>query len=91
MLEHCLTLIDGQSGFPLTLESLLVIGEVTRSNIRVAQPYFQHIVRSICHKLLTDQDSGIQIRCAKALALVGASILQEMEKEDSGKFGLKNY
>ncbi|KAK4004717.1 hypothetical protein OUZ56_006443 [Daphnia magna] len=86
LLEHCLTLIDGQSGFPLTLESLLVIGEVTRSNIRVAQPYFQHIVRSICHKLLTDQDSGIQIRCAKALALVGASILQEMEKEDSDQF-----
>uniref|UniRef100_A0A0P6FSH6 HEAT repeat-containing protein 6 n=1 Tax=Daphnia magna TaxID=35525 RepID=A0A0P6FSH6_9CRUS len=86
LLEHCLTLIDGQSGFPLTLESLLVIGEVTRSNIRVAQPYFQHIVRSICHKLLTDQDSGIQIRCGKALALVGASILQEMEKEDSDQF-----
>ncbi|KAI9561255.1 hypothetical protein GHT06_012211 [Daphnia sinensis] len=86
LLEHCLTLIDGQAGFPLTLESLLVIGEVARSNIRVAQPYFQHIVRSICHKLLTDQDSGIQIRCAKALALVGASILQEMEKEDSDQF-----
>jgi hypothetical protein len=85
LLEHCLALIDGQSGFPLTLESLLVIGEVARSNIRVAQPYFQHIVQSVCRKLLADQDSGIQIRCAKALALVGASILQEMEKEDTSK------
>ncbi|EFX85475.1 hypothetical protein DAPPUDRAFT_314210 [Daphnia pulex] len=86
LLEHCLALIDGQSGFPLTLESLLVIGEVARSNIRVAQPYFQHIVQSVCRKLLADQDSGIQIRCAKALALVGASILQEMEKEDTNQF-----
>lgn len=68
----------------MTLESLLVIGEVTRSNIRVAQPYFQHIVRSVCLKLLTDQDFGIQIRCAKVLGLIGASILQEMDKEDSG-------
>ena len=70
----------------MTLESLLVIGEVARSNIRVAQPYFHHIVRSVCRKLLTDQDLGIQIRCAKALALVGASILQEMEKEDNGTY-----
>ena len=85
LLEHCLALIDGQSGFPLTLECLLVIGEVARSNIRVAQSYLQNIVQSVCRKLLTDQDSGIQIRCAKALALVGASILQEMEKEDNGK------
>lgn len=80
-----MALIDGQSGFPLTLESLLVIGEVSRSNIRVAQPYFQHTVHSVCRKLLTDQDSGIQIRCVKSLALIGASILQEMDKEDPGK------
>ena len=85
-----MSLIDGQSGFPLTLESLLVIGETVRSNIRIAQPYLQHIARSVCHKLLADHDSGIQIRCTKALALVGASILQEVEKEDSGKFNISS-
>ena len=67
------------------LESLLLIGEVTRSNIQLSQPYLHQIVHSICRKLLTDRDSGIQIRSAKALALVCSSILQEMDKEE-GQF-----
>ena len=83
-MEHCLGLIDGHSGFPLTLESLLVIGEVARSNIHIAQPYLEQITHLVCRKLLSDQDSGIQIRCAKVLCLVGASILQEMDKDDRG-------
>jgi len=83
LLEHCLALIDRQVGFPQTLESLLVIGEVTRSNIELSQPYIEHIVHSICEKLLTN-DPGIQIRCAKALALVCSGILQEMDKDESG-------
>lgn len=66
------------------LESLLVIGEVTRSNLQLSQPYLNDIVHSICRKLVADGDPGIQIRCAKALSLVCSSILQEMDKEDGG-------
>ena len=76
--------MEESSGFPLTLESLLVIGEVTRSNLQLSQPYLSAIVHSITQKLLNDQDSGVQIRCAKALSLVCSSILQEMEKLDQG-------
>ena len=83
-MEHCLSVIEEQSGFPLTLESLLVVGEVTRCNIKLAQPYIDKIVRFICLKLVHDSDPGIQIRCAKALGLACSSILQEMEKEENG-------
>ena len=85
LLEQCLSLIQVHSGFPLTLESLLVLGEVSRTNIQLAQPYLEAIIRGICQKLQSDNDPGIQIRGAKALALVCCSILQEMEKEDGGK------
>lgn len=82
LLEHCLSQIEAPCGFPLTLESLLVIGEVTRCNIELAQLYMEKIVKCICLRLLQDTDPGIQIRCAKALSLVCSSILQEMEKEE---------
>merc|ERR1740128_505181 len=82
ILEHCLSLIETPCVFPLTLESLLVIGEVTRCNIKLAQPYMDEIVKCICLKILQDHDPGIKIRCAKVLSLVCSSILQEMEKEE---------
>lgn len=85
LLEHCLSQIEAPCGFPLTLESLLVIGEVTRCNIELAQLYMEKIVKCICLRLLQDTDPGIQIRCAKALSLVCSSILQEMEKEECRK------
>ena len=85
LIETCLLLIESQSGFPLTLESLLVLGEVTRCNIQLSRPYIRQIVHAISNRLQDPSDVGIQIRCAKALALVCCSILQEMDKEDSSK------
>lgn len=80
-----MNLVQAQSGFPLTLESLLVLGEVSRSNIQLAQYHVEAIVHVICHKMQNDSDTGIQIRCAKVLALVCSSILQEMDKDETGE------
>lgn len=77
--------MSGSSGFPLTLECLLVIGEVSRSNISLAQPYISDIIGAICKKIRECNDVGVEIRAIKSLTLVCSSILQEMEKVEDGK------
>lgn len=80
-----MSVVTGHCGFSLTLESLLVLGQVSRWHLRLAQPYIGRVVHSICDKMIVDDDVGIQIRCAKALALVCSSILQEMDKDEGGE------